>query len=212
MKRLPSELVALVALLVAADRAAADPSLARESRRVPAFHAIELAGVLAAEVAVGRPASVDIVGETGLLAQVRTEVVDGVLVISTRGKLPRQHQLRAIIGVPDLDALGLSGTGALAAHGVHNARLAIHLAGTGAIAVDGATDALRVVLDGTGQIDAEQLAAKAVTVDVSGTGNAALRATGSLDARVTGTGSIDVEGKPARVVRHVTGVGSINVQ
>jgi Putative auto-transporter adhesin, head GIN domain len=211
MKRIAPELVALFALIFVARAAGAGPSLAREPRSVGAFHAIELAGVIGVEVSLGVPASVAIAGEPALVGQVTTQVKDGVLVIGTRPGLPDHHHLRAIITAPALDAATLSGTGGLALDHVQADKLAIRLSGTGSVVVDGAVSALRVVIDGTGAVDAEQLAARAVSVDVRGTGSASLRASQSVDARVSGTGSVEVHGKPASVKRQVTGAGNIQV-
>jgi hypothetical protein len=37
-------------------------------------------------------------------------------------------------------------------------------------------------------------------------------ATRSVDARITGTGSLDVHGHPAQVKKTVTGVGSVHIE
>jgi len=207
MKRI----VPLFAILLAVRGAAAEPTTGREARTVEAFHAIELAGTLAVEVTLGKPLGVTITGEPALLDKVVTTVKDGVLVLDTRQKLPHRHHLRAIVTAPDLASVSLSGTGGLELSGLANDRFAISLSGTGAITASGTTGALRVTLDGTGQLAADGLAAKAVTVDMGGTGQATLRATQSLDARVSGVGSLEVHGKPATVKKLVTGVGSIHI-
>jgi Putative auto-transporter adhesin, head GIN domain len=212
MKRNLPLLFALLALALAPGRAGADPRLAREPRTVTTFHAIDLAGTLGVEVTLGKAASVEVVGDPGMLDQVLTTVKDGVLVLDTKPRLAGHHHLRAIVTAPDLASLSLSGTGGLKLTGLANERFAIQLSGTGAIAAAGTTGSLRVTVDGTGQLAAEDLSAKAVAVDVSGTGQASVRATQSLEARVTGTGSIDVYGKPASVKKSVTGVGSIHIE
>jgi hypothetical protein len=203
--------LSLFALLLALGAAKADPN-ASEARSVPAFHAIDLAGTIEVDVTVGKPASVQVSGEPDLLDQVITTVKDGVLVIDTRRELKKRNHLRASVTVPDLTAIALSGTGAMKVSGVANESFGISLPGTGQVAVTGSTSSLRVVVDGTGEIAAKDLAAKAATVEVNGTGSATLRVSQSLEAKVTGTGSIDVHGKPARVKKSVSGVGSIHIR
>lgn len=204
--------LSLFALLLALGAAKADPQ-ASEARNVPAFHAIDLAGTLDVEVTVGKPMSVQVSGEADLLDRVTTVVKDGVLVIDTRREPKRRsNHLHASVTVPDLTSVAISGTGGMKVAGVANESFGISLPGTGQMSVTGSTGSLRIVVDGTGDIAAKDLAAKSAIVEVNGTGSATLRVSQSLEANVTGTGSIDVHGKPARVKKSVRGVGSIHIR
>jgi hypothetical protein len=203
--------LSLFALLLALGAANADPQ-ASEPRSVPAFHAIELAGTMEVDVTIAKAQTVQVSGEADLLAKVTTVVKDGVLVVDTERNMRRRHRLRVTVTVPDLSSVALSGTGEMKIAGVANQSFAISLPGTGQLSVTGSTSSLRVVVDGTGQINAKDLATKSAKVEVNGTGSAVLRVTESLEANVTGTGSIDVHGKPARVKKSVSGVGSIHIR
>ena len=203
--------LSLFALLLALGAASADPQ-GSEPRNVPAFRAVDLAGTLEVDVAVGKAQSVQVSGETDLLGKVTTVVKDGVLVIDTERNMKRRHHLRVSVTVPDLSSVALSGTGELKITGVANESFGISLPGTGQLSVSGTTSSLRVVVDGTGQIAAKDLVAKSAKVEVNGTGSATLKVSDSLEANVTGTGSIDVHGKPARVKKSVSGVGSIHIR
>jgi len=220
MKRLiqPLALVASVAaaaLVLASGRVSADSKSASATRSVPEFHAIDLAGTLEVEVTVGKPVSVELTGDADLLDKVITTVKNGTLVIDT--KFPEHdrhghHHLKATVTAPDLTAIAISGTGAMKVTGIANDKLSISLPGTGSVTATGSTGALHVAVDGTGEVAAKELAAKDATVEVGGTGSATLRATQSLDATISGTGSIDVHGRPARVKKAVTGLGSIHIR
>jgi hypothetical protein len=203
--------LSLFALLLAIGAANADPQ-ASEPRSVPAFHAIELAGTMEIDVTIGKAQTVQVSGEADLLAKVTTVVKDGVLVVDTERNMRRRHHLRVAITVPDLSSVALSGTGEMKIAGLANQSFAISLPGTGQLSITGSTSSLRVVVDGTGQINAKDLTAKSAKVEVNGTGSAVLRVSDSLEANVTGTGSIDVHGKPARVKKSVSGVGSIHIR
>jgi hypothetical protein len=189
----------------------ADPRPASEPRTLSGFHAIDLAGTLEVEVKVGTSASVVVTGEPYLVDKVITTVKNGLLVIDTRPKLRNHNHLRAIVTVPDLTSLAISGTGAMNVTGIASERLAINLSGTGAVTVAGSTGALHLVVDGTGEVEAGALAAKVATVEVNGTGQATLQASQSLEANISGTGSIDVTGHPAHVKKSVTGLGDIHI-
>lgn len=195
--------------------ASADPNEATQTRSVSAFHAVDLAGTMEVHVTVGKPISVAVTGTPDLLDKVTTTVKDGVLIVNTTKELNHLHRrnvhLRADVSVPTLDALSISGTGAMKVAGIANDALAINLSGTGALTATGSTGALRVDVGGTGEVSAKDLAAKDVVVDIGGTGAARLTATRSLEAKVTGTGSVDVHGHPAQVKKSVSGLGSIHV-
>ena len=196
--------------------AAGDPPQATQSRTVPAFHGIDLAGVLTVEVTLGKPASVTISGDADLVDKVTTTVKDGVLVINTpehRGDRNRRHRhLRAIVTAPDLSTLAVTGTGTFKVTGIANDRLAIDVPGTGELKLSGSTGALNVRVGGTGEVTGKDLAARDLVVDIDGTGSARLNATRSVEARITGTGSLDVHGHPAQVKKTVTGVGSVHIE
>jgi hypothetical protein len=211
MKCIVPVFLAFAASLGISSTSSADPTLASEIRSVSAFHGVELAGTLGVEITVGKPASVQIQGEADLLSKVTTTVKDGILVLDTPHNLHRRNHLRAVVTVPDLGSVSVSGTGGMTVSGVANDRLAVSLEGTGAVSVTGTTGTLQVVVEGTGQLNARDLTAKAVAIEVSGTGQASVHATDSLEAKVTGTGAIDVHGRPARVKKTVSGVGAIHM-
>lgn len=208
MKRL----IPLFAILLAYRLSHADPQLARESRSVPAFQAIEVAGVIEVEVELGKPVSVEISGEADLLARVTTKVKDGVLVIDTKEKLPKNTHLHAAVTAPDLSSLGLSGVGSLKVTRVANQRLELNLSGVGSLSAKGTTGTLRVVNSGTGDVEARQLVAKVSTVDMTGVGQAVLHTTESIDARLSGVGGIEVYGNPTHVKKKRSGIGDIRIR
>jgi hypothetical protein len=196
--------------LLACGLAHADP-IASEARTVPAFHAIDLSGVLDVNVTVGKPASVEIFGDADMLAKVTTTVENGVLVVGTKKKLRKNSHLKAVVTAPDLTSLALSGVGDLKATGISNDRLAIHLSGVGSLGAEGTTGTLSVVHSGTGDVAAKNLAAKASTVEITGVGDAVVQATQSIDARLTGVGDIKVYGHPAQVKKSRSGIGDIKI-
>lgn len=212
MKRAISVFAPVVLAFAAAHAAHADAPVTTEARTVSGFHAIDVAGVLAVEVTVGKPARVEVRGEADLIAKVTTAVSDGVLVLDTKVKsFHHRNHLRVFVDVPSLDALTVSGTGDLKVAGVAANRFALSVPGTGQIKIAGETKQLDIKIDGTGNLEAKSFASKDASIDVRGTGSATLRATESVQINVTGTGSVEVVGNPARVKKSVTGVGAIDV-
>lgn len=212
MKRAIHLFAPVVLAFAAAHAAHADVSLTSEARAVTDFHAIDVPGVLAVDVTIGKPAHVEVRGEPELIGKVVTTVKDGTLVLDTKIRNFRgKNHLRVAVTVPSLDALSISGTARVDVKGLASDSLALRIPGTGQITLDGSARRFDVTIDGTGNLEADKLSSKDATIDVSGTGSASLRATQSVAINVTGTGSVDVSGNPAKVKKHVSGVGSVNV-
>lgn len=210
MKRVITPLV----ILVAASLAHADSQAVSETRSVPAFRGIDLAGVIGVEVSLGKSASVQIIGDADQVGKVITRVKDGTLIVDTPPNFHNHgdHHLRAVVTAPDLASLSLSGTGSLSVTGIANDSLSISLSGTGDIKATGATSTLHASVEGTGALSAKTLIAKDVDIAVSGVGDASVHATQSLNAQLTGTGNISAHGHPHRVNKSVSGLGNIHVE
>ena len=198
--------VSLFALLLAYGSAHA------ESRKVSEFHAVELAGALTVDIAVGTATTVEVTGEADLLPKVSTTVKNGVLVIETEKHMKDKNHLKVAITVAQLDGVTLSGAGQITISGVSGDAFGIRMPGAGEIKVSGSTGAFNVVLDGSGEVNAKQLEAKSATIDLPGTGQVSAKASNAVDARLSGTGQIDVDGKPAKVKKSMTGVGEIRIR
>jgi hypothetical protein len=87
--------------------------------------------------------------------------------------------------------------------------LRLNLSGAGDFSAPGTADTVTLVLSGVGDIETKNLQAKTVHAKVSGVGNAIVMATVAIDAEVSGTGDIEVYGKPPQVSKKVTGLGDI---
>lgn len=212
MKRAIHLLAPVVLAFAAAHAAHADVALVTEARPVSDFHAIDIPGTLAVDVTIGSPARVEVRGEADLVGKIVTGVKDGTLVLDTKLRNFRgKNHLSVAVTVPSLDALSIPGIARVKVTGLAADTLALRVPGTGQITLDGSARRLDITIDGTGNLEAERLAAKDATVDVSGTGSASLRATQSVAINVSGTGSVEVTGSPAKVKKHVTGVGSVSV-
>ena len=203
----------LFSILLLAHAYADTPSTksSSELRKVGDFHAIDIAGTMQVEATIGKAIRVEVVGDPDRFKQVLTDVKDGTLIVDTRGKL-ENSKMRVVVTVPDLSSVSVSGTGKLELSGIANGKLDASIGGTGAMKLAGTTGALNVAIGGSGQLAAGDLVAKAVAVNVPGTGQVTVHATQSFAAVVAGTGAITVEGKPSSVKKSVTGTAVIDVR
>lgn len=182
---------------------------ATQTREVPAFTGIDLAGTNKVTVRIGSDRSVVVRGDDNLLGRITTKVQSGRLVIGEIGSFTTRSPMSVEVGAPSLDSLSLSGTGSLVAVGIATERMTVSLAGTGLLQITGTATRVDVSMDGDGDAELGQLAARNVQAVMNGTGRIVVTATRTLDASVAGTGSILYFGKPARARTNVTGTGAV---
>ena len=161
----------LVTVMETIDEWDEDGNLIREVREVEPFNAIDASGAVKLEVNVGEPQAVNVrYAQSGA---VTTEVVDGVLKV--RGV--DNHRGKAVISVPSLDAINLTGASHAEVHGI--------------------TDELRAEITGASKLDADDLWVKNMRINVSGASKAEVNVTDSLWAQANGASKIEYKGNPA---------------
>jgi preprotein translocase subunit SecG len=182
---------------------------ATQVRHLDPFSAVDLAGANTLVIGVGAVQRVTIRGDDNLLDRITTTVTEGTLDIGNRGSFRTDAPMSVDITVPSLTGLTLSGSGTVTITGMEAHAFAIRLPGAGTIQASGSVDHLSATIDGAGTILLGDLIARDATVGISGTGTIEVYASGSLDARITGTGTIQCSGAPSTVARRITGTGSI---
>lgn len=182
---------------------------ATQTRDVPPFSAVTLAGSNNVVIRIGGRQSVAVGGDIDVLDHITTRVVEDRLVIGTTGNVTSQTPMRVDITVPSLQDLSLDGSGVMVVHGIHTADLTVTLSGSGLIFAGGSVTRLDVTLSGAGDVRLGGLVAQHARAALDGSGRIALTATTSLDASLPGTGTILYGGNPADVTKNVTGEGTI---
>ena len=180
-----------------------------QTRTVPPFQTVELAGASEVTVRVGQRQAVEVQADDNLIDRLTTEVVGGALVIETRGSFSTASPMTVSVTAPELEAVTLSGSGAVRINGVNQQEFQVQLPGDGLVAVTGQVDRLEASLAGTGDAQLQELIARDVVASVPGTGRLQVYATRSLDASVGGTGAIFYAGNPNDVKQSITGTGAI---
>lgn len=181
---------------------------ATETRSVPAFNAIELAGANVVTVAVGTKQSVTVRADSNLVGRVTTTVHRGALVVSQRGSFTTRSPMSVDVTVPSIHSITLSGSGVLAVERVKSPRLYVRVPGNGVVTVAGIVTRLDVRLGGSGDVRLGDLTARDVAARVSGSGRLIVHATGTLGASISGSGAIFYTGNPV-VTQSITGSGVV---
>jgi hypothetical protein len=183
---------------------------ATQARPVPPFTGVDLAGENNVIVHVGASQSVIVDADSNLLGRVTTRVRSGSLQIGTTpGNLSAKTPMLVAVSMPSLDALTLQGDGNITVTGPNSRRLTVTLLGSGNIQATGTTTRLEVTISGEGNALLGQLIAHDVKAALSGDGSLTLAATHSLNASVSGTGTILYSGNPSHVTTTVSGNGTI---
>jgi hypothetical protein len=184
-----------------------------QTRDVAPFQSVELAGANYVVIRAGEKQSVVVRADDNLVDSVTTEVHDGKLVIgNTAGSFTTKTPMRAVVTVPSLTALTLSGSGNIVVRGINTNDLAVLLSGSGTLTGSGSATAVDVTVMGSGRTLLGRLVAEHVQAVVTGSGTIVVTATKSLDAAVPGFGSIVYAGNPSSVTKSVTGMGSITAR
>ena len=182
---------------------------ASQTRTLPAFTAVDLAGANNVTVHVGGTQAVVVHGDDNLITYVTTAVRAGTLAVGQNRSFRTRSPMSVEITVPALDAVTLSGAGVLDVDGVEADHFTVRAPGSGVLAVTGTATTLDATLSGTGDVRLDALAARDATATVSGTGRILVNASHSLDATVSGVGSIVYSGGPTKLTKNVTGTGAI---
>jgi hypothetical protein len=180
-----------------------------ETRSLPPFTAVELAGSSNVTVQVGVPQSVVVHADDNLIGHVRTTVRSGALVIETTGSFSTRAPMRVSVVVPKVQSVRLSGSGNMIVDGVVSSAFAASLPGSGTMLVAGRTEHLEASLQGSGQMNLHGLIAREVDVQRPGSGEIQVYATDSLHAEVSGSGSVMYAGNPPHVTHAVSGSGAV---
>ncbi|MHB1204134.1 MAG: GIN domain-containing protein [Rhodospirillaceae bacterium] len=210
-----ASLAPLVALSAGIQMTAAQTALAATAagqlRELPPFHAVSFSSSGDVDINVGKAQSVSIEANADLLARVTTEVRDGTLYIGRRNDNDDRvsGRLAVHISMPRLDAMKLSGSGAITLDGLTGGTTSVGISGSGNVHAKGHLDKLALTVSGSGNADLPDLTVEDASVKISGSGNIKVKATNTLEAQISGSGNVRYYGSP-RVESRVSGSGSID--
>ncbi|HEY5160570.1 MAG TPA: head GIN domain-containing protein [Gaiellaceae bacterium] len=115
-------------------------------------------------------------------------------------------------GKVDALDLDISGSGDARLDDVSASDTKLRVSGSGDINASGTTKSLEVNIPGSGSAHLDRLSALEAQVDISGDGDVALRATTFLKASISGSGDISYAGNPRRLIKKVSGDGTISAR
>ncbi len=197
------------------------------------YHTVNTVGSITVELVSGNEGDIKIIAEDNLQQYVEVTNNDGILKVTTKNKMPyyeSKHGIRVIVPFKDLDVVTLTGSGDVIGKDVINAQnfetkltgsgditlqikaknIEANLKGSGDMTLNGTTDTLNAVVSGSGDFNAKNLKATTTDISLTGSGDAAVYASGSIKARVKGSGDIEYFGNPTQKDTKVFGSGDID--
>ena len=185
-----------------------------EKRAVSNLSSLSIDGPILVEVRVGAAASLEIIGDSNLLALVRNESVgNGTQKIWLDGHYDSKNALRVIYTTPALHTVNANGSGRLSIYGLNGGSLSLQKDGSRVVQMEGKVDHLMINSNGSGTINAGALESKTAAITMHGSGSVNLGALrgDELSVSVNGSGSLHGSGNVRNLMAHVYGSGSVDL-
>jgi PBP1b-binding outer membrane lipoprotein LpoB len=237
MKRLHTPLILAFLLFACTVSASSHKNIdvAVQEKTVSNFKGIAAGGPLNIKVTLGNTESIRFEGDQDAIAELVTEVLNGILTIKPKTKWndwSRRHrdaEITVFINAKRLSSLTMSGSGNLEAiNTISGADLVATLSGSGSIKaaanvksftgvlsgsgninLSGKSDDSNLTISGSGSFKGKSFAAAKVSVQISGSADVYVKATQSLDAVISGSGSVIYSGD-AQVKKTIIGSGRVS--
>jgi len=204
--------------------------LVHQTRPVSGVHALDLRGPIDVVLKQGDAGRVTVHTDDNIADLIETPVVDGVLHVNirTHASFKVKHPIGVTVEVPHLDAIKMQGSGDLNCSqfdsdlleitvigsgdarfdALHVGTLAVLVQGSGDVSLSGNAPQQGYVIEGSGDIDADELIGRNVAIRIAGSGDAKLMASETLSVEIAGSGDVSYRGD-AVLKKTVHGSGDI---
>lgn len=179
-----------------------------ESRQLGPFDKINVAGSFEVTLVDGLQHRVMVEADDNLLDAVSTDVIDNELKISSLRSFVSRSPMKVTVESPQHRSLIISGSANLIATALRGPAFELAGSGSATAKLGGKTEFLKVALAGSGRINALDLVADKVEVELLGSGTAEVHAVKSLSLLVIGSGTVRYRGSPT-ISRNAIGVGKV---
>ncbi len=183
-----------------------------ETRDVTGFSAVHMKGAFSVSATCGADHAFSMTGDDNLLPMVETKVEDGTLTISLSGSIKTEKTIRIELSAPTLNRVTVGG--AVRAHltGLSGDSFDLQLSGAGSVTAAGSVRSLDINASGAMNLNAEELRAQVVSVEMSGAGNGTVTATEELHVTISGVGRLECHGNPPKVSKSLSGLGKLTLK
>ena len=186
-------------------------NLVTETRDLPEF--AEIAINIAYDkitVNAGSHQSFIITGDENIVPLVQTQVINGVLQISSDSSFNTKAESEIIIEMESIASFTFDGVGESVINNLNEDNFIYTLNGVGSCKLFGNVNKLEISVNGVGSVDAQNLIAEDVIISLNGVGSAKVYAMRSLDASANGIGGLTYYGNPKELNLNNSGLGGIS--
>ena len=202
-------LLPIAALALAGCSIGDDGPRTSQTRDVAKFTRIDNRASVDVRLRVGEAQRVRVRAGEKVIDDVGTEVRDGTLHVTFDHHGFGGNDVVIEASVPALTAVETSGSGDIDVDGIEADAFKLRSDGSADIWLAGTAGRLAVSLDGSGDADLGDLAAREARVFVGGSGDADVRADDKLDVTVDGSGDVRYHGHP-QLTQNVDGSGDLS--
>jgi hypothetical protein len=199
----------IAALALAGCSVGDDGPRTTQTRDVAAFTRVANSDSVDVRLHAGERQRVVVLAGEKVIDDVRTEVHDGTLQVTYDHDGFGGGNVTVEASVPKLTGIEVSGSGDVDADGLRADAFEVRSDGSADIGLAGTVDQLAVDLSGSGDADMRALAAREARVVVNGSGDAEVRADERLDISVDGSGDVRYHGHP-ELTQQVDGSGDVS--
>jgi len=181
-----------------------------ETRNPTGFSAVVLKGTGRVLIDNNGSESLEISADDNLLPLLTSEVHGDQLVLGTKDNtnITPSSDIVYKVSAKNLNAIELSGSGSIDSKGIKTDALKVVIGGSGDVSAEGTADRQEITVAGSGNYKGDNLKSKSTVINISGSGNADVDTSDKLDVTIAGSGSINYRGEPA-ITQRVLGSGSI---
>lgn len=179
------------------------------TKNLQPFSSVMIAGAFNLEFKSGQEYKAVIAGDSADLKQLSLKIEKNNLVIKTNKDYNQNGETGIVLTGPNLTGINLSGAINCRAEITSTDKFEVVSRGAGDIILTGSCDKLIVTIDGAVNLDAVKLAAKNAIVTASGASSVTVNVSGKLAATASGASSINYKGKPEKLEKNISEVGSI---
>lgn len=184
-------------------------NIKEEERNIAEFSKIDISGYFKVDVEFGETTSLKIITDDNFLPLIKTNVKNQTLEISTKKNLDSKEPIRIEISTPHLVQLECSGANNLNIVGIDEDQFYLEVSGACKVRLNGSVKTFKAEMSGATKLDAEDLHANNVNMDVSGASKAKVYASEVINASGSGASYIEYYGSPKSVNTDISGAGKI---
>jgi Putative auto-transporter adhesin, head GIN domain len=193
-------------------RISGNGSTITETRNISGFTAISASGSTNIYVSRGTTFKVEVRGYSNLVPYYETRLVNNILELGYKQNVNiKNDNTVALITLPELDGLSLSGSGSITTTGAFNghANFSATVSGSGNIYFSsGTTQYFYSKINGSGGIYMLNMIADKADATIAGSGNTEITANNQLKVKITGSGKVYYRGNPV-ITTNITGSGAV---